>query len=56
MHTDATVTALRAIVDHRDDPVKIRAQPVNRLHVVLTHLIPAGASRGLTAEQAALLL
>ncbi len=53
---DATVTALRAIVEHRDDLVKTRTQTVNRLHVVLTHLIPAGASRGLSAERAAEML
>jgi transposase len=53
---DYTVTALRAIVDHRDDLVKTRTQTVNRLHVVLTTLIPAGASRDLTADRAAELL
>jgi transposase len=53
---DDTVTALRAIVDHRDDLVKTRTQTVNRLHVVLTNLIPAGAQRDLTAERAAELL
>src|SRR5277367_5455830 len=53
---DDTVTALRAIVDHRDDLVKTRTQTVNRLHVVLTNLIPAGAQRNLTAERAAELL
>lgn len=53
---DATVTALRAIVEHRDDLVKTRTQTVNRLHVVLTHLIPAGASRGLSADRAAEML
>ena len=53
---DGAVTALRAIVEHRDDLVKTRTQTVNRLHVVLTNLIPAGASRDLTAEQAAELL
>ena len=42
---DAQTTALRAIVDHRDDLVKIRTQTVNRLHVVLTHLVPGGAAR-----------
>ncbi|MCX5042693.1 transposase [Aldersonia sp. NBC_00410] len=52
-HIDATVTALRAVVEHRDDLVKTRTQTVNRLHVVLTHLIPAGAPRGLTADHAA---
>jgi transposase len=53
---DDTVTALRAIVDHRDDLIKTRTQTVNRLHVVLTNLIPGGAQRGLTAERAAELL
>jgi transposase len=47
---------LRAIVDHRDDLVKIRTQTVNRLHVVLTHLVPGGAARNLTADHAADLL
>jgi transposase len=50
---EGTVTALRAIVEHRDDLVKTRTQTVNRLHVVLTTLIPAGAQRDLTAERAA---
>ena len=53
---DGAVTALRAIVEHRDDLVKTRTQTVNRLHVVLTNLIPAGANRDLTAERAAELL
>jgi transposase len=53
---ESTVTALRAIVEHRDDLVKTRTQTVNRLHVVLTNLIPAGAQRDLTAERAAELL
>jgi transposase len=50
------VTALRAVVEHRDDLVKTRTQTINRLHVVLTHLVPAGARRELTADQAAELL
>ena len=50
---ESTVTALRAIVEHRDDLVKTRTQTINRLHVVLTNLIPAGAQRDLTAERAA---
>ena len=53
---EGTVTALRAIVEHRDDLVKTRTHTVNRLHVVLTNLIPAGAQRDLTADQAAELL
>jgi transposase len=50
---DAAVTAMRALVEHRDDLVKTRTQTVNRLHVLLTHLTPAGAPRGLTADRAA---
>jgi len=53
---DAAITALRAVVEHRDDLVKTRTQTVNRLHVLLTHLIPAGAARGLTADHAANIL
>ena len=50
---DAAVTAMRAVVEHREDLVKTRTQTVNRLHVLLTHLTPAGAPRGLTADRAA---
>lgn len=50
---NAAITALRALVEHRDDLVKTRTQTVNRLHVLLTHLTPAGAPRGLTADRAA---
>jgi len=53
---DGAVSALRAIVEHRDDLVKTRTQTVNRLHVVLTNLVPAGGPRELTADQAAALL
>ncbi|MCH9735000.1 MAG: IS110 family transposase, partial [Actinomycetia bacterium] len=53
---DTATTALRAIVEHRDDLVKTRTQTINRLHVVLTHLIPGGAPRALTADRAAGLL
>ena len=44
---DEAITALRALVEHRDDMVKSRTQTVNRLHVLLTQLLPAGASRNL---------
>ena len=40
---DAIIT-LRALVEHRDDIVRIRTQTVNRLHVLLTGLLPVGAS------------
>ncbi|UXA19080.1 IS110 family transposase [Mycobacterium sp. SMC-4] len=56
LHTasvDAAITALRALVEHREDLVKTRTQTVNRLHVLLTHLTPSGAARGLTADRAA---
>jgi transposase len=53
---DAATTALRAIVEHRDDLVKTRTQTINRLHVVLTRLVPAGAKRHLSADHAAALL
>jgi transposase len=53
---DETVTALRALVEHRDDVVKTRTQTVNRLHVLLTQLLPGGAPRQLTADTAAQLL
>src|SRR6201997_4932107 len=54
--TDAETTALRAVVEHRDDLVKTRTQTVNRLHVALTRLVPAGAGRQLSADHAAALL
>jgi transposase len=53
---DEAVTALRALVEHRDDVVKTRTQTVNRLHALLTRLLPAGAPRQLTADTATQLL
>ena len=52
---DAIIT-LRALVEHRDDIVRIRTQTVNRLHVLLTGLLPGGAPRQLDADTAARLL
>jgi transposase len=40
----------------RDDLVRARTQPVNRLHVLLAHLIPGGAPRELGADAGAGLL
>ncbi len=48
-----TVVVLRALVEHRDDVVKTRTQTINRLHVLLTRLIPSGAPRNLDAATAA---
>jgi len=59
LHTfalDETTSALRALVEHRDDLVKTRTQTLNRLHGLLTQLIPAGAPTRLSADTAAQLL
>ena len=56
VQVDEAVAALRALVEHRDDLVEARTQTVNRLHALLTQLIPAGAPTGLTADTAAQLL
>jgi hypothetical protein len=59
LHTvaiDDAVLALRALVDHRDDLVKTRTQTLNRLHRLLTQLVPGGAPTRLTADTAAQLL
>ncbi|WP_344722845.1 IS110 family transposase, partial [Pseudonocardia yunnanensis] len=53
---DELAMALRALAEHRDDLVKTRTQTVNRLHVLLAHLLPGGAGLGLTADEAAGLL
>ena len=53
LHTveiDETTIALPALVDHRDDLVKTRTQTLNRLHGLLTQLIPAGAPTHLSAD------
>ncbi|MEU6698644.1 IS110 family transposase [Pseudonocardia sp. NPDC046786] len=50
---DETITALRALVEHRDDIVRTRTQTVNRLHALLTKLLPGGVSGSLDAETAA---
>jgi transposase len=46
VQVDEAVAALRALVEHRDDLVQARTQTVNRLHALLTQLIPAGAPTG----------
>jgi transposase len=56
LHTariDEAVAALRTLTEHRDDLVRTRTQTVNRLHALLTRLIPSGLPRKLTAEAAA---
>ncbi len=56
VQVDQAAAALRALVEHRDDLVRARTQTVNRLHALLTQLLPAGAATGLTADTAAELL
>lgn len=53
---DAAITALRAIVEHREDLITTRTQTINRLHVLLTRLTPGGLAGTLTANRAAQLL
>ncbi|MDT7709119.1 MAG: transposase [Pseudonocardiales bacterium] len=53
---DEMVLALRALTEHRDDLVKTRTQTVNRLHVLLAHLVAGGVPTGLSADGAAALL
>src|SRR4051794_13646306 len=53
---DQILTALRALVEHREDLVKARTQTVNRLHGLLTSLMSGGAPTALTAGKAAELL
>jgi transposase len=50
---DEAVVALRALIEHREDLVRTRTQTVNRLHALLTKLVPAGLPRKLTADIAA---
>lgn len=57
VEVDQALGALRVLVEHRDDLIKTRTQLVNRLHTLLTALVPAGAGhRRLTVEIAANLL
>jgi transposase len=50
---DETIVSLRALVEHRDDIVRTRTQTINRLHVLLTQLLPGGAPRQLSGDTAA---
>jgi transposase len=52
---DATV-ALRLLVDRRDELGRARTQTLNRLHRLLLELLPGGAKKYLSADQAKALL
>jgi transposase len=49
---DEELIALRLLVDRRDELSARRVQTVNRLHRLLTELIPGGAKKDLTATRA----
>ncbi|WP_164835945.1 transposase [Actinacidiphila soli] len=49
-HVDEAIAALRTLTEHRDDMVRTRTQTVNRLHVLMTKLVPAGLPRKHTAD------
>ena len=53
---DEELVALRLLVDRRDELTARRVQTVNRLHRLLTELIPGGAGKDLTATKAKKLL
>jgi len=53
---DEELIALRLLTDRRDELAHRRVQTVNRLHRLLTELIPGGAKRDLSALQAKRLL
>ena len=50
--TDEAITALPALLEHREDLVRTRTQTVNRPHALVTKLVPTGLPRKLTAEVA----
>ncbi|MGH3604096.1 MAG: IS110 family transposase, partial [Pseudonocardiaceae bacterium] len=53
---DDHAETLRLLSEHRDELVRRRTQVVNRLHVILMHLLDGGAPASLTADRAAALL
>jgi transposase len=53
---DDTTVALRLLVDRRDQLGRTRTDIVNRLHALLLELIPGGAKKALSAQQARALL
>ena len=53
---DDTTVALRLLVDRRDQLGRTRAEVVSRLHHLLLELVPGGAQRFLSAQQARAML
>jgi len=56
VQADDTTVALRLLVDRRDQLGRTRTDVVNRLHTLLLELIPGGAKKDLSAQQARALL
>jgi transposase len=53
---DAQLEALRMLLDRRDELMRRRVQTVNRLHRLLSELLPSAAKKNLTRPQAQALL
>jgi transposase len=53
---DDTTVALRLLVDRRDQLGQVRTEVVSRLHHLLLELVPGGAKKFLSAQQARALL
>jgi transposase len=56
VQADDTTVAFRLLVDRRDQPGCARTDVVNRLHTLLLELVPGGAKKDLSAQQARALL
>jgi transposase len=56
VQTDDTTVALRLLVDRRDQLGRTRTEVVSRLHHLLLELIPGGAKKALSTQQARALL
>jgi transposase len=56
VEVDDTTVALRLLVDRRDQLGRARTEIVSRLHHLLLELIPGGAKKDLSAQQARALL
>ncbi|WP_239178074.1 IS110 family transposase, partial [Actinoplanes octamycinicus] len=56
VHADGATVALRLLADRRDQLGVARTETVNRLHQLLLELIPGGAKKNLTTDQARALL
>src|SRR6266540_4493367 len=56
LRNNEDLAVLRLLADRRDELSRTRAQTLNRLHRLLTELIPGGAPRHLSALQAKALL